>query len=87
MENARAVYTWEEPIISVFGNDLVNVSLCALTSQKLIIGGTQADPKEFPHMAALGYGEEGNIMWQCGGSLISSRIILTAAHCVATLDW
>ncbi|XP_022200798.2 serine protease snake [Nilaparvata lugens] len=60
----------------------LKTDLCT-RSNPLIVGGTTAEPGEFPHMAALGYqSDDGEIEWLCGGSLISSRFVITAAHCV-----
>ncbi|XP_058839014.1 transmembrane protease serine 9-like [Topomyia yanbarensis] len=43
-----------------------------------IVGGIKADINEFPWMAMLLY----RGTFYCGGSLISDRYVLTAAHCV-----
>lgn len=82
-EYSRSVYKMVTPPILSANRTPVNVSLCVLKTRKLIVGGTKADPKEFPHMAAIGYYtiDEG-IVGSCGGTLISERFVLTAAHCL-----
>ncbi|KAI5644347.1 trypsin domain-containing protein [Phthorimaea operculella] len=52
-----------------------------------IIGGELAALGEFPHMVAIGFDRgNGGYEFDCGGSLISSTYVLTAAHCIDTLD-
>lgn len=45
-----------------------------------IVGGRPADPKDWPWMAAL-LQKRGNDQY-CGGTLITDRHVLTAAHCM-----
>nr|XP_002128632.1 mannan-binding lectin serine protease 1 [Ciona intestinalis] len=50
----------------------------------LISGGNVAGRNQWPWMVFLNFGRESNILGSssCGASLISSRYIMTAAHCV-----
>jgi secreted trypsin-like serine protease len=59
----------------------VSLSQCDLTSG-LIVGGLKASDKEFPHMAGIFYKDfNDEMVFGCGGSLISERFVLTSAHC------
>lgn len=49
-----------------------------------IIGGENTTISEYPWTALVAYKKEGAKVpgWYCGGSLISDRFVLTAAHCI-----
>ncbi|KAF2897998.1 hypothetical protein ILUMI_08177, partial [Ignelater luminosus] len=69
----------ESPITSSL---LPNVTVCGLFNSQRIEGGEATDVAEYPWMALLQYDTPSGKKFTCGGSLISNRYVLTAAHCV-----
>lgn len=53
-----------------------------------IVDGTKAQGREFPFMALLGTTERNRkeINWDCGGTLVHPRFVVTAAHCLVTTE-
>ncbi|KAG5673158.1 hypothetical protein PVAND_003226 [Polypedilum vanderplanki] len=61
---------------------LINEPTCGTSNTNRIVGGVDADLNEIPYAALLGYQLLDSLNWQCGGSLISKKFVLTAAHCI-----
>merc|ERR1712142_1328816 len=52
---------------------------CGITKNQRIVNGEEADLGSWPWMVTL---ETRGGSYYCGGSIISSRFVLTAAHCI-----
>lgn len=65
----------------------ISAPKCNYAKVELIVGGETTETGEFPHMAAIGFlSSSGNYEFQCGGSLISDKFVLTAGHCLHNPD-
>lgn len=53
-----------------------------LTANKKIVGGAVSKKGAWPWIALLGYDDASSSPFKCGGTLITARHVLTAAHCV-----
>uniref|UniRef100_A0A8C4PDN3 Chymotrypsin-like elastase family member 2A n=1 Tax=Dromaius novaehollandiae TaxID=8790 RepID=A0A8C4PDN3_DRONO len=49
-----------------------------------VVGGENARPYSWPWQASLQYSSSGNWYHTCGGTLIASNWVMTAAHCIRT---
>ncbi|XP_055316725.1 serine protease snake-like isoform X2 [Sitodiplosis mosellana] len=67
--------------ISAWTSLSYGVANCDSYMLPLIVGGTKVDRTEFPHMAAIGFGGPSDLAYLCGGSLISEKFVMSAAHC------
>lgn len=63
---------------------LINHKKCGHALTDKIMKGTKATVGEYPWMALLRYKSNVDdiLTFNCGGSLISEKHVLTAAHCV-----
>jgi len=62
---------------------LLNDGKCGRIATDRLVGGKEAALSQFPWAVLLAYRDNvGTVVYGCGGSLISTRYVLTAAHCV-----
>ncbi|XP_063985535.1 CLIP domain-containing serine protease B4-like [Diachasmimorpha longicaudata] len=65
---------------------LLDHNVCGPVTEQRIIGGNKTGVFDYPWMALIAYQiNNKQIEFRCGGSVINSRYILTAAHCVTQL--
>lgn len=61
-------------------------SECGLHLSDRIVGGERAKLEEYPWMALIQHRRKnGDLKFHCGGALISTRYVLTAAHCIRNI--
>ncbi|KPJ18878.1 Serine protease easter [Papilio machaon] len=78
----------------IYGDEIENhrnirllPSECGDVDGNRIVGGTSAGLYEFPWLALISYREnERKLMFECGGTVINARYVLTAAHCIYNKD-
>ncbi|XP_028895834.2 serine protease easter isoform X1 [Zeugodacus cucurbitae] len=79
----KAVLLDKMPMESTKSRKLPRPSKCGQMTSSRIYGGNTTKIDEYPWMALIEYTKPfGRIGHHCGGSLISSRYIVTASHCV-----
>ncbi|GBP60545.1 Serine protease snake [Eumeta japonica] len=81
----KYVYPCEKRL--ALGDPKVRMNYCGHDPDELHAGGT-IKAGQFPHMVLLGFGDSTETArWLCGGTIISEKFVLTAGHCVRTIQY
>lgn len=73
------------PLESTTERKIIDVETTTERRRKIIAGGTDALADEFPFMAVLVWQSQPDSSpdFSCGGTLVSEKFVLTAAHCTS----
>lgn len=73
-----------KPLVTVEARLLSPDEGCGQSSvaHRKIVGGTPSQKGSWPWLALLGYEGVDGITFRCGGSLVTKRHVVTAAHCI-----
>lgn len=84
--NYTESYDLDERFQGKRGIELLDMKSCGkVDASRRIVGGTKADLKEFPWIGLIKYRIGRIVKFTCGSSLISSKYVLTCAHCITNL--
>ena len=67
-------------LLHIFIAAQITLKLNVEKTDDRIVGGVDASPGEFPHQVALLIVDPGRNL-ECGGTLISADLVITAGHC------
>lgn len=71
-------------VIGVRKSPITSGDFFASIGQQRIHGGDQARPGQFPYQASLRVNGTRGFTHLCGGTIITNRFVVTAAHCTPT---
>lgn len=69
---------------SLTDDDICGVPDKRFSVTQLVVGGTPIRKGTWPWLVAVYTTDQNSLAFQCSGNLISTKIVLTAAHCILT---